>query len=508
MAEHGRGAQPQDSWILPALLIASGIYLYVNLFAWPNIPYLLSGDQIFFWTDAQRMLHGERIYLDFFRFTPPGTDLIYLTAFQIFGPRLWVMNAIVLLLGVSLCWVCFSVSRLLMGPGLSVLAALLFLVFIYCRLLNATHHWFSLMAAMCAARVLMPRITRRRIAAAGFLMAVASFFTQTAGVMGAIAIILWLSWDGIRKNEAWRAILRSGIPLAGTFTVTCSVLNLYYVIKVGWKRLWDLQVIYPHYQAYWFGRLFPGLPDPLILQNLPHLSSYLLVYGLLIVIYPFVLWDCWRKRRNPLSSQEDRLVLICLVGAMLLLEMLPAVNWLRVYSVSMPGVILLVWTASRLRISKAWLVAAGYLFAACAAVPQTVSKHRQEGYITQLPAGETLLSEQKHELYSWIMEHTRPGDFFLSAAWPGVYFPLSLRSPIYAEMLLNSNWTLPEYVGLAVEEVDRKEVKYILWPRRLDGPDDPSRPWEDHLGPFRAYLGSHYRVVKTFSDGDQIWQRN
>jgi len=30
----------------------------------------------------------------------------------------------------------------------------------------------------------------------------------------------------------------------------------------------------------------------------------------------------------------------------------------------------------------------------------------------------------------------------------------------------------------------------------------------DHLGPLRAYLHAHYHVVKTFSDWDQIWERN
>src|ERR1700740_1396878 len=42
----------RKGWILPAVLMTAAAYLYVNLFRWPRIPYLLGGDQVFFWTDA------------------------------------------------------------------------------------------------------------------------------------------------------------------------------------------------------------------------------------------------------------------------------------------------------------------------------------------------------------------------------------------------------------------------------------------------------------------------
>jgi 4-amino-4-deoxy-L-arabinose transferase-like glycosyltransferase len=117
-------------WFTPALLFSGAIYLYVNLFAFPNIPFLLSGDQVYFWMNAQRMLQGERIYRDFFQFTPPGTDLLYLGFFKLFSPHIWVTNAVVLVLGVILCWVCYEISKLIMGRPQAFLAASIFLVLI------------------------------------------------------------------------------------------------------------------------------------------------------------------------------------------------------------------------------------------------------------------------------------------------------------------------------------------------------------------------------------------
>jgi hypothetical protein len=51
-------------------------------------------------------------------------------------------------------------------------------------------------------------------------------------------------------------------------------------------------------------------------------------------------------------------------------------------------------------------------------------------------------------------------------------------------------------------------VKYILWSRRLNAPNDPARPWQDHLGPMRAYLKRHYKRMQVFTDGDEVWKRN
>jgi hypothetical protein len=94
--------------------IGTGFYLSCNLFLPWHTPILQSGDQVYFWMDAQRMLHGERAYVDFFQYTPPGTDLFFLVLFKLFGARIWVLNVAVIILGVALSFVCFQVARQIM----------------------------------------------------------------------------------------------------------------------------------------------------------------------------------------------------------------------------------------------------------------------------------------------------------------------------------------------------------------------------------------------------------
>jgi hypothetical protein len=123
-------------------------HLYLNLFQLPNLPIWLSGDQTFFWMNGQRMLHGERPYLDFFQFTPPGADIFYFALFKAFGPRIWPLKFAVLVL----------------------LSTLLFLTLFYTRLLNATHHYSSVLAFMGATAILIREPSPRRLAIAGALL--------------------------------------------------------------------------------------------------------------------------------------------------------------------------------------------------------------------------------------------------------------------------------------------------------------------------------------------------
>jgi hypothetical protein len=78
---------------------------------------LLTDDQVFFWTDAQRMLFGERPYVDFFQFTAPGTDLVYFLALKLAGGGVVATNLVDVALGLALSSVCFRVAAAMMSTN-------------------------------------------------------------------------------------------------------------------------------------------------------------------------------------------------------------------------------------------------------------------------------------------------------------------------------------------------------------------------------------------------------
>jgi len=510
LEKKSRSLQKNRDWIQPLLLIAAPSYLYLNLFTLTNVPFLLGGDQTFFWIYALRMLHGERVYRDFFQFTPPGADLFYLVLFHLFGPHLWVTNFAVLLLGVVLCWACFLLAQQLMERDLALLATLLFLVFIYGDRLCATHHWFSVLAGLCAVRVVMPKRTFPRIAIAGVLLGVASFFTQTTGVAGVFALIASLAWEHASGKRPWRTVLKQQLLLCMAFGLAWTVLSAYFLVHVGWRQLWYLQVTYPQY--YVVSRhefFFPEFHGPLTRHLLLEQAQRLLLYVLLIGIYPPVLWYCWHRRRDTASEDKMQLVLLSLVGLSFLLAIITRVNWNRIYIVSMPAIILLLWGVAQLGRLRSYATAAIWVIIACVAAKQIGSRQRPPHRIALLPAGKAVVSAESDEKFCWFMQHTRPGDLFFQAQWINLYptLTLELRSPAFVDDLRPSEATRPEYVALTVRQVEQQQVKYILWSPRLVSPDEPHRYGQDHLGPFRAFLTSHYRRVQVFSDRDEIWER-
>lgn len=162
--------------------------------------FVSDGRRSLFWTYGWRMLQGQVFLRDFHQFTPPGTDLVYETVFRYFGSGMQSINWTLVGLGVALTVVSFIASLQVVRIELAALAAVLCFLFLYADRFDGTHHWFSSLANLLAVIVLSRTRTFRRIAAAGFLLAVSAFFTQTAGVMGLLACSGGLLWRGGRRK--------------------------------------------------------------------------------------------------------------------------------------------------------------------------------------------------------------------------------------------------------------------------------------------------------------------
>jgi hypothetical protein len=488
--------------------MGAAVYLYVNLFSFPHIPFLLGGDQTYFWMDAQRMLDGGRIYQDFLQFTPPGTDLLYLALFKFFGLNVWVTNAMVLALGVALCSMCFELASEIMERRSAVLAAALFLVLVYGKLMNATHHLFSVLAILGAVKIGMRSTAVVKVLVAGALLGAASFFTQTHGVAGLLAFAVFLNWKRSRSKEPWVDVLgKEGLLFLG-FMAALLLLSAYFLATVGWRQLWYFQVTYARrYVVDLTQGWFLGLPEALSWHTLPKLLPYLVVYLTLVVVYPVALWRCWRERHNPRFPWE-KVALLSMVGLMLLVEVAFSLNWLRIFAVSMPGIILFVWGLEQVQTMRRYVVGLIWVCIACLAVRQTRSNYVSHSQMVYLPGGRVATTLQSYEKLHWMLFHTSPGQHFLQAPWPGMYLPLHLRNPLFIDQISPGEGNRPEEIALAIQQLEAKRVQYVLWAPRLDSADDLPTHAQDHVVPLRKYLHARYSLVMVFPDGDEVWQRN
>jgi hypothetical protein len=484
------------------VLVCAGIYLYANLFVLPRTPFLLGGDQALFWMNAQRLLNGELIYRDFLEFTPPGTDLIYLGMFKLLGSRIWVPNLVVLLLGIVLCWLCFHTARMIMKPAQAAFTAALFLVVDYGRMLNGTHHWFSVLAVMAALAALLKARTPPRIVIAGALLGVASFFTQTRGPMAALGVGAYLIWDQFQTKDSWVTAFKRLLLLILPLIVTWGALSSYFIAKVGFAQLWYFQVTYVlRYVASGPTDLSIGSPEVLAWLRTRDGILFLLVYLAVPIVYAFCLWKC-RRRGRARGIETNRIMLLTLVGAAMFAEVAQSPNWIRLYCVAMPAIILFVWllTVGVTAAVRGYATTLTWVGLICLAAHQTWSRHHEQRVIEDLPAGRIATAPATGEKLAWLARHTTPGQLLFEARWVDLYLPLALRNPVFADMLEGGHNSRPEFIDLSIRQLEAKNVQFIIWSHRLESEAFP-------YAKFRSFLGDHYARILTFPDQDQVWER-
>jgi hypothetical protein len=415
---------------------------------------------------------------------------------------------VVLVLGIILCWLCFHIARLIMKPTHAALAAALLLVLDYGKMLNATHHWFSVLAVMGALAALLRARTPPRIVMAGILLGVATFFTQTRGPSAAVGIGAYLIWERFQTKQSWSTCLKQELLLFLPLVATWGALSSYFIAKVGFGQLWYFQVTYVlHYVTTGPNDLSIGSPE--VLAWLKRLTGilFLLVFFSLPSVYALSLWRC-RQRLRTRSSRDvvpvdaQRIMLLAFVGASMYLEVAQSPNWIRVYCVATPGIILLVWLLTDTVTDTLRGYATTVMWAALISIAahQTWSRHAQQTVIEDLPAGRIATVALTGEKLAWLARHTTPGQLLFEARWVDVYLPLALRNPVFTDMLEGGHNSRPEFVDFSMRQLEAKRVQYVIWAHRLESAAYP-------FAKFREFLTERYQRVLTFPDQDEVWER-
>jgi hypothetical protein len=231
-------------WADLFFLLATFVYLYLILFVFPGTPIYLDGDGDIFLADAKRLFEGEVMYRDFDQFMFPGTEVFYVMLFKIFGPALWIGNFALMVLGLGLTWITLAISRKLIPGWAALIPALLFLTLIYPSLLDATHHWFSVMAAMAAVAVVLEERTPGRLALAGILCGLAAWFTHVRGLLAVLGIAVFLGWEWQQKKPGRRWLFQGLGWLWASFLLAVVSLNAYFIWRVGLGRFLDSTMIF------------------------------------------------------------------------------------------------------------------------------------------------------------------------------------------------------------------------------------------------------------------------
>jgi hypothetical protein len=500
----------------PAVWFFLGVFsfLYFLLFVPPVTPFYFPGDSSVYLMNAARMLEGQVLYKDFFQFTFPGTELFFLGLLKLFGPRLWVPDATLLILGLGLAWLILFISRKVIVGSAAFLPSLLFLVFVYWSWLDPSHHWFSTLLVMAAVALVIRERSSPRLAGAGAICGLASFFTQVKGVTALLGLAVFILWEQWQRGASWRPTLRRVMWLFTPFIGALAVPSAYFLQKAGLRRFLYCTIEFgiKYYPSEWSNNLRVYMTTAPYLGSrwytaIPKLGVFVFIHGLLPLVFVVFLLHYRRNRAQP-SKPWDSLILLNTVGLFLFMGVAPAPAATRLYAISPPALIMLVWLLSSTSRPKKALLGCLWASVLVMAAAECWTRQTQWRVYLDLSTGRcacfyrSLCGE-----YEWILRRTRPGDYFLRASWPDFYYLLNLRNPATVPFLTTTDYLRPEQVRETIEGLERRRVRYILWSPTLDI-QDPRDRGGDHLGPLRSYLSSHYGVVKTFADGDQVWQRN
>jgi hypothetical protein len=492
------------------IVLGSLAFLYFHLFVPPFTPIWTGGDGLVWLHDANRMLNGEVLYRDIAETTFPATALVYLAAFKLFGPQMWIPNMMLLIVGTALAWLIYRIGRSIGLGHVAVLPVLLFLTLIYRDRLDPTHHWYSTLATIAALAVFIDQRSPGRLAIAGAFCGLAAGFTQSAGLMTLFAFIVFLYWEHLVASTKVASLVRRELLLTASFIAVALIVCGYSAWQAGFTRfiyctLWFNLRYYGSFVGAntWQGYM-SGLPEFLQWQKAPGLVGFLLVHALLPLVYILFFVRYHRDSQNAAGEHWDRLMLVSLVGFFSLFSVAAAPTWARLYYLCLPALILFTWILKSEGKSGRILFNSLLVFATTLLLAFPVAKQMHWRSYLDLPVGRTaFLNREAYERYRLVAAETQPSDFFFGGMFPDFYFTLKLRNPGPISFISPYDYTRPEEVQEFLTGLERNHVKIVLWTSALDLPANTDG---DHLAPLRAYIRHHYRVVQN-SPQFEVWSR-
>ncbi len=495
-------------WVVALVLAASAVFLYVQLFALPAIPRVATGDQSIYLNSAARMYEGQLIYRDYDQFTLPATDVLYLALFKLFGVRAWIPQFMLLLVGVLSLWLSIIIAGKVVRGSCIFLPGALFLTLPYSSYLDATHHLYNVFAAMVALAIVIRKRTLFCITIAGILWGIATCFAQSL-VLGQLSFAMFLAWEQRQRHESRNRLFRTQAFLWASYAVTLSVVNGYFVWRVGLREFsyytgFFVLKYFPTYRIGGWSTYLRGWPSPRKWTNWPDLAAFPLIHGLVPLIYLVFFVLFWQRIQRESNEHWNRLVLINLTGLSLFLTVASAPSWNRLYTISMPALIMLVWFVQSPTAAHVLLRRLLWGSVLLLAIARPIVNQARWRAVLYLPTGATVFFDRGlYEETKWVQERTHPGDYFFGDQL--VCFDLQLKNPSRVAYVTPFAFTTTEEVEDLVQSLDTYRVNLVSW---YPGLDDSSAIDGNHLKPLRRYLAEHYRIAQRFANGHVIWQRN
>lgn len=483
-------------------------FLYTKLFLLPNVALRIASDAEVSLANAIRILGGERIYVDFFHFLPPGAEYVYVAFLKAFGTAAWVPNFVSVCVGMAFVWALFLVGRLVLCPRDAFLSGLLLLVVSYVSP-PPGHHAFSTLFVLIGMAAVMGERTSRRSVIAAVMFGVASWFTPPRGFLALAGLITTRVWELPARDRTACNVMRIMLRLGSAYGAILLLLYFPFISAAGVERFFDDNVVFllTHYNASSENNW------SVLAETISPSGGFAAVaVGYFhIFLFPVVVLGAIfaSRRRSMLPEEWRRIRFLTIMAVSVLVSIGNAPSTTRLALVSPPALILLIWIISAnlviCRFARAALWLSTCLFLVVSPVKVQLLGARE----ILLPAGNVAIVDTvEYAKFDWLAAHTKPGMYLFSAGGPidgpPYHYFLKLQTPGPIMFVTPDAYTKTSQVRDVIDALERHKTPMVVWPRWFDAETGASNP----LPPLAAYLRRHYRKTKVFADGDQIWERN
>jgi 4-amino-4-deoxy-L-arabinose transferase-like glycosyltransferase len=198
------------------LLVFFGAALFL-FWTFGNRLTLGTNDEGIYLEAAWRILHGQKLYVDFFGYMTPGSYWTQVLAFRLLGMTQIAGRApVIFYLSLDCALIYWLVARYA-SRAAGFVTSLLFLAFqtADATMVTAQHRWDSGALALASIALVVGAESewrRLRLAASGILIAFATLVTPSIGLVGLVTLA-WLLWPaGQRVRAGWYLL---GLSIAG-----------------------------------------------------------------------------------------------------------------------------------------------------------------------------------------------------------------------------------------------------------------------------------------------------
>ncbi len=475
-------------------------------------------DQGLYTSEAARYVSGEVPFRDVFNSTPPVTGMLLAACYTLFGVKLWLGPALVMLLSLAATLICYALCRRVLDGPAALLPPLLMAVTIFSPGSQYNHHELSTVLALLAILLW----TRHQesdswmaLVGCGATLALTGLTLQHKGGFLLLVMLGYFALSASQRGRRVRsiALLSAGLSLIG------APLLAFLLATGAVGHAWHNVVIFPftnylptHVVPYpwsvpWkvdWTRLTRS-PLAIVSGSCWQLLMAALVYGPL-VLHPLLAAVLWRDRQR--FGQIRPTVLLYLLSSLALFG--ATIHHFRTQGLLLASplmwILLLVLTQGgdqrRHRITRALCIALlGCLL--LVGLGQRWKSWRRPGVTVQTPAGQIALqprlARELAAVKAAIGPDLRAGEYvFCYYHIPLFYQLLGVRNPTRYAILFH-DYTAPEQVQEILHDLERHRPRFILRHGNFLG------SWSS-IPRIDAYIERHYRQV---GQGERIgvWRR-